>query len=127
MTDPSLFTVTVTVIASYSLDVAGHNKIGAEAIAKGVICEDIDLSREGIEVLARELEATAEPDPSGTAECQDYVVDGRYEVDFEIAVPARNPGEAQRHAQRLYRENCGPYEFTFEDRTTGWRTREVKS
>ena len=125
--DLQLYTVTVRDLGTYSLTVAAQSETEAESIAKEVMCEDIDLGGQGIHVLARDLEVEATVDPSETTDHREYVVEGRWEVDFEIPVPAANMAEAKRHAKRLYREYGGPFEFSCEQRTYDWQTREVQS
>ena len=125
--DLQLYTVTVRDLGTYSLTIAAQSETEAEAIAKEVMCEDIELGGQGIHVLARDLEVEALLDEDATANSRDFVVEGCWEVDFEIPVPATNMAEAKRHAKRLYREYGGPFEFSCEQRTYDWQTREVQS
>ena len=125
--DLQLYTVTVRDLGTYSLTVAAQSETEAESIAKDVMHEDIDLCGQGIHVLARDLEVEATVDTSETTDHREYLVEGCWEVDFEIPVPATNMAEAKRHAKRLYRESGGPFEFSCEQRTYGWQTREVQS
>ena len=47
---------------------------------------------------------------------------------YEVTVPAADKAEAERHARRLYDENCGPYEFANgAERVTWGHAREVIS
>ena len=124
--DLQLYTVTVRDLGTYSLSIAAQSETEAESIAKDVVHEDIDLANHGIHVLARDLEVETVLDEDATANSRDFVVEGRWEVDFEITVPAMNMADAKRHAQRLYRE-CGPFDFSCEQRTYGWQAREVAS
>jgi len=124
--DLQLYTVTVRDLGTYTLTIAAQSETEAESIAKDVMHEDVDVTRHGIHVLARDLEVEAVLDPDATANSRDFVVEGRWEVDFEISVPALNMADAKRHAQRLYRES-GPFDFSCEQRTYGWQTREVQS
>ena len=57
-----------------------------------------------------------------------FQVSGTTTIEFSMVVPASDGAEAERHARRLYEENCGPFEFQMDDERVGpFRAREVVS
>ena len=55
-------------------------------------------------------------------------VTATYCIDFAMTVPVTDRQDAERHARRLYDENCGPYEFEVGDEHVGpFTAREVAS
>ena len=104
-----LYTVTVTDLGSYRITVAADSPSEAEGIARTVLFEEMTSLPPEASIAKREAEAKAE-----VAEHQPirlFRVTGTYEVEFYLTVPAASRAEAERHARRLYEQNCGPFEF----------------
>ena len=104
-----LYSVTVTDLGVYEVKVAADYPEEAERIAKSVLFEEMTILPPESRIVSREAEAKAEP-------CADlpfrtFKVHGRYELGFSLVVPAGSRAEAERHARRIYDDNCGPFEF----------------
>ena len=120
------FTVTLTDLAPYRLTVAAGNADEAKRIAKTVLAEEATTLPDGMTIIKREIAATAEP--VHDASLRPYRVHATYKLDFAMTVPAATGSEAERHARRLYDENCGPYEFEVGDERVGpFTAGEVRS
>lgn len=123
-----LYTVTVTDLGTYAINVAACDPGEAELIAKRIVLEEFTSGCEDVKVIKREAEAKAEADPAASGVATDYRVEAIYTVDFGMTVQAMSRAEAVRHARRLYEENCGPFEFDIEgDRVGDFRAEEVRS
>jgi hypothetical protein len=120
------FTVTVTDLATYRLTVAACSTDEAKRIAKTVLYEEATTLPDGMTIITRDTDALAEP--AQDVAVRQFRVDGIYRLDFSMTVPAANAREAERHARRLYDENCGPHEFEIgDDRVGPFTAREVVS
>lgn len=111
------FTVTLTDLATYRVTVAACSADEAKSIAKTVLTEEATTLPDGMSITKRETDATAEP--AHDASLRPYRVHATYKLDFAMTVPAATASEAERHARRLYDENCGPYEFEVGDERVG--------
>ena len=120
------FTVTLTDLATYRLTVAASSADEAKRIAKTVLHEEATTLPDGMSIVKRETDATAEP--AQDASLRPYRVHATYKLDFAMTVPAACGREAEVHARRLYDENCGPYEFEVGDERVGpFTAGEVRS
>lgn len=120
------FTVMLTDLATYRINVAACSAAEAQRIAKTVLVEEATTLPDGMTIIKRETDATAEP--AQDASLRPYRVHGTYKLDFAMTLPAACAREAERHARRLYDENCGPYEFEIGDERIGpFTAGEVRS
>ena len=104
-----LFTVTLTDLGTYTVTVAACSLAEAQSVAKTILFEEATSLPPGMSIIKREAEAIAEP--AKDLPIRQFRVSGVYSIDFAMTVPAANREEAERHAMRLYDENCGPFEF----------------
>lgn len=109
MNSTQLHTVTLTDLATYRLVVAADTPNEAQRIAQTVLFEEMTHLPPGTEIVKRETKAVAEV--ASDQPIRRYRVQGQFELAFVMVVPAATPDEAERHARRLYDENCGPFEF----------------
>jgi hypothetical protein len=120
------FTVTLTDLATYRLNVAACSADEAKRIAKTVLYEEATTLPDGMTIITRDTEALAEP--AQDAAQRQFRVDATYRLSFSMTVSAASASEAERHARRLYDENCGPHEFDIgDDRVGTFSAREVVS
>ena len=120
------FTVMLTDLATYRINVAACSADEAKSIAKTVLYEEATTLPDGMTIISREAEALAEP--AHEIAVRQFRVDATYRIAFSMTVPAASASEAERHARRLYDENCGPYEFEVGDERVGpFTTGEVRS
>lgn len=120
------FTVTLTDLATYRLNVAACSADEAQRIAKTVLYEEVTTLPDGMSISTRDTEALAEP--ALDADVRTFRVDATYRIDFSMTVPAASASEAERHARRLYGESCGPFEFEIGDERVGpFTAQEVRS
>ena len=121
-----LYTVTVSDLGTYQLNVAADSAEEAQTIAKGAVTDEATTLPDGMRIISRELEARAEiavEQPIRT-----YQVAGTYSVEFSLTVPAASRGEAERHAKRLYEAEPFPWSHETSDDTVRWHlAREVVS
>lgn len=121
-----LYRVIVTDLGTYEVTVAADTVSEAQDIARSILHEEATLLPADMRIVKRESEAKAEP--ATDLPVRQFRVGGIYAIDFEITVPAADQAEAERHARRLYEQNCGPYEFgTSDERVTWGHAREVAS
>jgi hypothetical protein len=121
-----LFTVTLTDLGTYRVTVAAGTPAEAQSIAKGILFEEATTLPPGMTIVKREADAIVEP--ARDLPIRQFRVSGSYSLDFAMTVPAASRDEAERHARRLYEENCGPFEFeTGDDRVGPFTAREVAS
>lgn len=104
-----LYSVTLTDLGTYRVTVAADSASEAQRIAKSVLYEEATQLPPGTEILKRETEAVA--DIATEQPIRRFKVEGCYRIEFSLVVPAANGREAERHAQRIYSDNCGPFEF----------------
>ncbi len=126
MSTTRLHTVTLTDLTTYRVVVAADHPAEAERIAKTVLFEEMTHLPPGTEIVKRETDATAEV--AVDQPMRRYRVQGSYELQFTLVVPAATADEAERHAQRLYADNCGPFEFDHDGgNVTRFVAREILS
>ncbi|MEQ1718396.1 MAG: hypothetical protein ABL907_20835 [Hyphomicrobium sp.] len=111
------FTVMLTDLATYRINVAACSADEAKSIAKTVLHVEATTLPDGMTIVTRETDATAEP--AQDASLRPYRVHGTYKLDFSMTLPAACARDAEVHARRLYDENCGPYEFEVGDERVG--------
>lgn len=120
------FTVILTDLATYRVNVTASSADEAKRIATTVLHEEATKLPEGMTITKRETDATAEP--AEDASLRPYRVHGTYKLDFAMTLPAACARDAEVHARRLYDENCGPYEFEIGDERVGpFTAGEVRS
>ncbi len=121
-----LYTVTVTDLGTYRLTVAAASPKEAMSVAKTVLFEEAAQPPKGVTIVKRGFDATAEL--SADQPIRRFEVTGTYSLDLSLTVPAATAEEAQRHAQRLYRDEPLPFEHaTGEERVRWLHAREVVS
>lgn len=126
MTTTCLYTVTLTDLTTYRVAVAADHPAEAERIAKSVLFEEMTQLPPGTEIVKRETEAVSEV--AADQPMRRYRVHGHYALEFALVVPATTAEEAERHAQRLYNDNCGPFEFDHDGgNVTRYVAREIPS
>lgn len=127
MSEHKIFTVTVLDSGCYTIRVAAGYADEAKRIAERVICEEFTPGCPDVTVDKREIISEACEDGIATLAATQYRATATYSMDFEMTVPATSPSEAQRHAKRLYEENCGPFEFDIcGDAVSAFNVREVQ-
>jgi hypothetical protein len=104
-----LYTVTLNDLGSYRITVAADTPSEAASIAKTVLHEEMTHLPDGATIVKRETEAKAEI--ADEQPLRTFTVNGIYQLDFSLTVPATTRAEAERHARRLYEVNGGPFEF----------------
>ena len=112
-----LYNVTLTELRHYQMTVAASTPDEATCIAKTVLDEATTPLAEDLKVLSREVDAKAELATGLTV--NRYRVQATYSLDLVLLLPAADRHEAERHARRLYDENCGPHEFDMVDERVG--------
>lgn len=128
MSEHKIYTVTVLDSGCYTIRVAAGYADEAKRIAERVICEEFTRGCPDVTVDKRELISEASEDGIATLAATEYRATATYSVDFEMTVLATSPAEAQRHAKRLYEDNCGPFEFDIcDDSVSAFIVREVRS
>lgn len=121
-----LHTVTLTDLATYRVIVAADHPSEAERIGKTILYEEITHLPAGAQIVKRDTEAVAEV--AVEQPIRHFRVHGRYELEFSLVVPAATADEAERHAQRIYADNCGPFEFEHDGgNATRFTAREIPS
>lgn len=121
-----LYSVTLTDLGTYTVTVAADTPSEAESIAKTILFEEAANFPTGMKVVKREADAKAES--ASDLPVRQFRVGATYKIDFEMTVPAANREEAERHARRLYEENCGPFEFEMTNQRVGpFVAEEVRS
>ncbi|MBA4173394.1 MAG: hypothetical protein C0511_12305 [Hyphomicrobium sp.] len=121
-----LYTVTVTDLGSYRVTVAADTPREAENIAKTLLTEEATNLPAGTSIVSREVAATAEP--ATDLLVRRFQVSATYAIEFAMIVPGTDVRDAERHARRLYDENCGPFEFEMGEEHVGpFTAREVVS
>ncbi len=118
------YTVTLTDLATFRLNVAAISPDEATRIAKTVLYEEATTPPSGMTIVKRETEANVEL--ASDVAARTFRVDSTYRLDFSMTVPASDVFEAELHAKRLYEQNCGPYEFENANERVGpFTVREV--
>ena len=112
-----LYTVTLTDLGTYQVTVAAASSSEATNIAKTILAEEATKLPAGMTITDRQIDAASEP--ATELPVKQYRVTATYSIDFEMTLPAQNRQEAERHAHRLYVENCGPFEFDISDDRVG--------
>jgi hypothetical protein len=121
-----LYTVTLTELASYRITVAASSESEAQSVATTVVLDEAAALPPGLTRQTRELSSVVEL--SQASDARHYRVGATYSVDFEMVVPATSRAEAERHARRLYDDNCGPFDFdSGEPRVGHFNAVEVQS
>ena len=121
-----LYTVTLTELASYRITVAASSETEAQSVATTVLLDEATTLPTGLTRQNRQLSAVVEP--SQASDVRNFRVGATYSVDFEMIVPATSRAEAERHARRLYDNNCGPFDFdSGEPRVGHFNAVEVQS
>ncbi len=106
-----IFTVTLTDLGTYVATVCAGDEAEARNIAKTMLFEEATRLPPELAIVKREVEAKAEIDTAEEGGATRFDVRATYALDFEMTVLAKTHAEAERHARRLYQENCGPFEF----------------
>lgn len=122
MSNSTLFTVTLTDLASYRVTVAAATAEDACSIAKTVLYEEATPLAPGLTIAKREVDAFAEPAPEPSRQ---YRVHGTYSVEFSITVPANDGEDAERHARRIYAEMPFAWEHDIAEDCVRWRYAEA--
>jgi hypothetical protein len=121
-----IFTVTLTDLGTYTATVCAGDETEARNIAKTMLLEEAITLPPALTIVKRDTEAKAEIDPAEEGSSTTFDVRATYSLDFEMTVLAKTHAEAERHARRLYQENCGPFEFDHcGDRVSEFRAREA--
>lgn len=121
-----LYAVEITDLGTYRLTVAADTPVEAEAVAKETLWEEATTLPAGMKLGQRETKAGAEE--LATPPVRQFTVSATYSLDFEMTVPAATREEAEKHAARLYRVNCGLFEFNHcGDRVSRFVAEEVVS
>lgn len=121
-----LYTVEVTDLGTYRIAVAADTPAEAELVARETLYEEGTSLPTGMKLAQRETKAVAEE--LATPTVRQFTVSATYSLDFEMTVPAATREEAEKHAARLYRVNCGPFEFAHcGDRVSRFVAEEVVS
>jgi hypothetical protein len=108
MSDIKNFSVTLTDLGTYVLDVAAFDEQQACDIAKQVLHEHAFAAVDGLSIKARQTQATAilaDPQPHVA-----YRVRFTQNVQHELRLPAGDRRRAIQHAEWLI-ANTGPLEF----------------
>ena len=123
-----LFTVTLTDLGVYTATVCAADEAEAQNIAREMLREEATTLPPELSIVKREVEAEAQVDPAAEGMATKFDVSATYSLDFAMTVLATTRDEAERHARRLYEENCGPFEFDHGgDRVSSFRAREAQS
>lgn len=106
-----IYTVTLTDLGTYTATVCACTEDEAHNIARTMLFEEATRLPPELAIVKREAEAKAEIDPAEEGCSTKFDVRATYSLDFEMTVLAKTDDEAERHARRLYQENCGPFDF----------------
>jgi len=94
-----LFTVTITDLGPYKVNVAAGTLDEAQRIAKTIPFEEATRLPDTMSIVKRESEALAEP--ARDLPIRQFNVSATYKLDFAMTVPAGTRQEAAEHAKRL--------------------------
>jgi hypothetical protein len=111
------YTVTLTDLGTYSIDIVAFSPKEAERIAQTVLHDEAQRGVAGLRIIQRET--------TGAALVATIQPTRRFEVRFEqiaehaLSLRANDNTEAIIHAKRLVEENCGSIEFDLVDMRNG--------